>query len=218
MSDDVSREAATWLNNRSHRERREKRLFRVYNVYLFSSVQLTTCRKEKGAQWKPASRINLSFWHPHECLFLSRREIFLPRSVRARAEERIDRYDRPHLGRDFFSNYLRLWGWLQHLPLDRCNSSSRASLYPVHVFKGRFVVRARLRNLRQNRSSKVEGSLRATRWKLISRLINYRSAGRLAQRDVSVVKRRLATASAVFFERSKRVPDKVILTQTFLRD
>lgn len=88
----------------------------------------------------------------------------------------------------------------------------------------RFVVPAllRRRNPRQNRSSKVEGSLRAAvmRRKLISRLINYRSAGRLAQGDVSVVKHRLLTASAIFFERSKRVhiPGGVIPTQTFLRD
>lgn len=55
--------------------------------------------------------------------------------------------------------------------------------------------------------SKVEGSLRAAamRRKLISRLINYRSAGRLTQGDVSVVKHHLRTASAVFFERGKRV-------------
>jgi len=67
--------------------------------------------------------------------------------------------------------------------------------------------RLRRRNLRQNQSSKVEGSLRAAamRRKLISRLINYRSAGRLAQGDVSVVKRRLPTASVGFFERSERI-------------
>lgn len=134
---------------------------------------------------------------------------FLSRSARAKTPTRIDRYDRPHLGRDFFSNYLRLRGWLQHLPLDRCNSSSRAllslSLCPFQCFLKGNAIPARLRNLRQNRSSKVEGFLRAAamRRKLISRLINYRSAGRLAQRDVSVVKRRLLTASAVFFERGK---------------
>jgi len=51
----------------------------------------------------------------------------------------------------------------------------------------------RRRNLCENRSSKLEGALRAAamRRKLISRLINYRSAGRRARGDASVVKRRL---------------------------
>lgn len=125
----VNHEAATWLNNHSHQEKNIP-----HAQYLsFSSVQLTTRRKKKRAQWKPACQINLSFWHPHECLFLSRREIFLsfPEAC-AWEPTRIDRYGRPHLGRDFFSNYLRLWGWLQHLPLDRCNSSSHVYF---HVFK-----------------------------------------------------------------------------------
>jgi len=85
------------------------------------------------------------------------------------------------------------------LPLGRCDSPSRALSLPLvppspsrpfcRFLKGdakRFEVawtRVRRRNLRENRSSKLEGALRAAamRRKLISRLINYRSAGRRAR-------------------------------------
>lgn len=77
-----------------------------------------------------------------------------------------------------------------HVPLFACTVLYFLKGNPV---PSRFNTQLRQRNLRQNRNSKVEGALRAAavRRKLISRLINYRSTGRLARGDVSVVKRRL---------------------------